>query len=68
MASNSPHAMDPVVVEKNRLWFAAQAAGVTELVPVSQSFSFVPDSGISAAAFRPAWTLGTVTFTSVTAT
>src|SRR5947199_3703025 len=28
-------------------------------------FSLVPDSGTSAAAFRPSWTLGTVAFTSV---
>src|SRR5947199_10800165 len=28
-------------------------------------FSLVPDSGTSAAAFRPSWTLGTVALTSV---
>ena len=33
--------------------------------PPTATFSFVPDSGISAAAFSPAWTLGTVVLTSV---
>src|SRR5262249_22772626 len=42
-----------------------QAAGVAASTPISNTFSFVPDSGISAAAFSPSWTLGTVTLTSV---
>ena len=41
-----------------------QAAGAASATGAA-IFSLVPDSGISAAAFSPSWTLGTVSFTSV---
>src|SRR5262245_39813476 len=49
-----------VVIER-----AGQAAVRAAPAPAIDTFSFVPDSGIRAAAFRPACTLGTVAFTSV---
>jgi len=59
------HANNPSVIGRNRPWSAGQAAVRSAPAPVSGTFSFVPDSGIRAAAFRPACTLGTVAFTSV---
>src|SRR5262245_2060208 len=41
------------------------SSGIAAAAPVSGAFSLVPDSGISAAAFSPCCTLGTVAATSV---
>ena len=45
--------------------FPPACAGVNPCYDATAAFSFVPDSGISAAAFSPSCTLGTVAFTSV---
>jgi len=43
----------------NRPRVAAQVAGVPASAPLTATFSFVPVSGIRAAAFSPSWTFGT---------